>query len=110
MAPAFSFALLQALLDCLPSVATAQSAGALHWYFTLLNRVKCMDVGATGQRCADILLQVARQYSQRTNSQHALLKARCVSEACVFVLEWLFEWHSCEIVCEVFQLVNYERT
>ena len=76
VAPAFSFALLHALLECLPLVGSAHSAGALHWYFTLLNRVKCMDITATGQRCAEMLVQVGKHYSQRANPLHALLKTR----------------------------------
>ncbi|CAH1791767.1 unnamed protein product [Owenia fusiformis] len=76
MAPAFNFSLLVALLECLPMIPRAKSAGSLHWYFMLLNRVKCMDAGVTGQRCAELLAQVASSYHERLNPLHSILKAR----------------------------------
>ena len=76
IASAFTVTLLHALLDCLPGIGRVYSAGSLKWFFTLLNRVKCMDVGKTAEMCADLLAVVARHYSQRTNSWHSLLKAR----------------------------------
>ena len=76
VAPAFNFALLHGLLECVSLMPCMHSAGALHWYFTLLNRVKCMDIALTGQKCADMLSHVARHYHERTNPLHSLLKAR----------------------------------
>ncbi|XP_064622207.1 baculoviral IAP repeat-containing protein 6-like isoform X2 [Lineus longissimus] len=75
-APSFSFTLLQALIECLPLIPRAISAGALHWYFSLLNRVKCMDINLVGQRCSDMLSLVAKHYSDKINPIYNLLKAR----------------------------------
>lgn len=76
VAPAFNYALLQALLDCLPRTLTSYSAGALHWYFTLLNHVKCMDASATGEKCIEMLGEIAKSYSCRVNPYHSTLRAR----------------------------------
>ncbi|ELT93547.1 hypothetical protein CAPTEDRAFT_223860 [Capitella teleta] len=76
VAPAFIMALLHALLECLPHVESAKSAGSLHWFFILLNSVKSLDSGATGQKCADVLLQVAKHHSKRANHQHTILRSR----------------------------------
>ncbi len=76
--PGFKFALLDALVDSLSLVPGAYSAGALFWYFTLLNRVKRMDANLTAQICTDILCDVAQQYNDKTNHWHSLLKARLV--------------------------------
>ncbi len=76
VAPAFNYALLQALLETLPLVPCARSAGALHWFFSLLNRFKCMDATLTGHACADILIDVAQEYHNRLNPLHSLLKSR----------------------------------
>ena len=70
------YTLLHALLDCLPMIPCAYSSGALQWYFTLLNRVKCMDISMTASQCAEMLAQVARAYNERGQPQHSLLKAR----------------------------------
>ena len=72
----FNLSLLHCLLEALPSISMATSAGALKWYFTLLNRVKCMDVGLTGQVCADMMAQVAKEYNAKQQPWHAVLKAR----------------------------------
>ena len=81
-APNFNYSLLQSLLECLPAIPAATSAGAIHWFFALLNRVKCMDICLTGQKCVELLTQVARQYSTHTNHWHSLLKARWVLMCC----------------------------
>ena len=65
-----------ALLDSLPLIASARSAGALRWFFVLLNRVKCMDTTLTGTKCVEMLSTVASVYNERNNPLHALLKSR----------------------------------
>ncbi|XP_013417535.1 baculoviral IAP repeat-containing protein 6 [Lingula anatina] len=76
LAPAFSFALLTALLNCLPLLPLVHSAGALRWFFTVLNRVKFMDISQTGQMVAEMLSSAAKQYSLRVTPLDALLKSR----------------------------------
>lgn len=78
LALAFNYSLLQSLLDALPLTLMATSAGALHWFFTLLNHVKCLDAGAAAQRCTELLGAVAQQYNTvgGVNNFHALLRAR----------------------------------
>ncbi|XP_019627384.1 PREDICTED: LOW QUALITY PROTEIN: baculoviral IAP repeat-containing protein 6-like [Branchiostoma belcheri] len=72
----FNVALLHALLDCLPLTPHAASAGALHWYFTLFNHVKLMDVDAIGGTCVSLLSELSEQLNGRMLPQHALLRAR----------------------------------
>ncbi|XP_066281905.1 baculoviral IAP repeat-containing protein 6-like isoform X5 [Branchiostoma lanceolatum] len=72
----FNVALLHALLDCLPLTPHAASAGALHWYFTLFNHVKLMDVDAIGGTCVSLLSELSEQLNSRMLPQHALLRAR----------------------------------
>jgi len=78
VALAFNYSLLQSLLDALPLTLVATSAGALHWFFTLLNHVKCLDASVAAQRCTELLGAVAQQYQTvgGANSYHALLRAR----------------------------------
>ncbi|XP_064603703.1 baculoviral IAP repeat-containing protein 6-like isoform X3 [Liolophura sinensis] len=76
LAPTFSYVLLNSLLDSLPLLPYSYSAGGLKWYFTLLNRAKCMNVGSVAEKCVDMLTCVAKQYSERTNPAHSLLKTR----------------------------------
>ncbi|KAI8505639.1 Baculoviral IAP repeat-containing protein 6 [Branchiostoma belcheri] len=71
----FNVALLHALLDCLPLTPHAASAGALHWYFTLFNHVKLMDVDAIGGTCVSLLSELSEQLNGRMLPQHALLRA-----------------------------------
>ena len=76
LAPTFSYLLLQSLLACLALIPCAVSAGALKWYFTLLNHIKCMDIGSVSKSCTDLLGTTAKQYHERSLPMHALLKAR----------------------------------
>ena len=76
VAPSFSYAVLEALVENMRCVARVRSAGALHWLFTLLNRLKCMDAALTGHACAEILAEVAHHYHNRINPLHSLLKSR----------------------------------
>lgn len=78
LALAFNYSLLQSLLDALPLTLMASSAGALHWFFTLLNHVKCLDASTAAQRCTELLGAVAQQYHAvgGANNYHALLRAR----------------------------------
>lgn len=75
-APSFSFSLLQALLECLPLLPSGYSAGALRWFFTLLNIVKCMNATLVAEKCVNMLTTVAKHYHDRDTPLHSLLKAR----------------------------------
>lgn len=46
----FGWAVLEALLECLDSILQCQSAGALHWFFTLLNHVKWCNPWGTARK------------------------------------------------------------
>ncbi|XP_076097651.1 dual E2 ubiquitin-conjugating enzyme/E3 ubiquitin-protein ligase BIRC6-like isoform X3 [Mytilus galloprovincialis] len=76
LAPAFSFSLLQALMENLQMIPSAQSSGAIRWFFTLLNRVKCMDVVSVAESCTDLLMQISKHSFERTSSLYSLLKSR----------------------------------
>ncbi|XP_041353670.1 baculoviral IAP repeat-containing protein 6-like isoform X2 [Gigantopelta aegis] len=76
LAPTFSYLLLQSILACLPLIPCAMSAGAMKWYFTLLNHIKCMDIGSVSKSCTELLGTIAKQYHERSLPMHALLKAR----------------------------------
>ncbi|XP_035825485.1 baculoviral IAP repeat-containing protein 6 [Aplysia californica] len=76
LAPAFNHSLLQALLDSFPLLPACASSGALRWFFSLLNRVKCMDADLVARRCDQLVQAVAQQYHQRGLPQQALLKTR----------------------------------
>ena len=70
--------LLESLVENLRLIPRVRSAGALHWLFTLLNRIKCMDAALTGHACVEILGEVAKHYHGRINPLHSLLKSRWV--------------------------------
>ncbi|KAK3576772.1 hypothetical protein CHS0354_014586 [Potamilus streckersoni] len=76
LAPSFSLSLLEAIMESLPFLPCAYSSGAVKWYFTLLNRVKCMDIVTVSESCADLLKNTAKQYHSRTLPSHALLRSR----------------------------------
>ncbi|GFO34551.1 baculoviral iap repeat-containing protein 6, partial [Plakobranchus ocellatus] len=76
VAPAFSYAVMQALLACYPLLPHCSSSGALRWFFILLNRAKCMDVEMVAQKSCELLLQVSKHYYKRTHHLQALLKTR----------------------------------
>ncbi|CAL1542612.1 unnamed protein product [Lymnaea stagnalis] len=76
LAHSFSVGLMHALLDCFPLLPVCKSSGALGWLFTILNRVKCMDMELVAQRSCQLLLTLSHHYSQRTQLHHALLKTR----------------------------------
>ena len=76
IAPTFNYTTLQALLECVPLIPCAYSSGALHWFFCMLDRVKCMDVQLTAQACSALLHQVAAHYREKANHFHSLLKTR----------------------------------
>ena len=76
VAPSFSYMLLESLVENLRLIPRVRSAGALHWLFTLLNRIKCMDTAFTGHACVEILGEVAKHYHGRINPLHSLLKSR----------------------------------
>ncbi|XP_029637353.1 baculoviral IAP repeat-containing protein 6 isoform X1 [Octopus sinensis] len=74
--PSFSYSLLQALLECLPLLPSGYSAGALRWFFTLLNIVKQMNDSLVAEKCVSMLTKVAKCYYNRDIPLHSLLKAR----------------------------------
>ncbi|KAL8592605.1 hypothetical protein ACOMHN_026535 [Nucella lapillus] len=76
LAPSFSFQLLQAQVDCLPMLLSCSSAGSMKWFFTLLNRIKCMDASLVARSATDLLTAVATQYQRNMSPLHALLKTR----------------------------------
>ncbi|KAG0726873.1 Baculoviral IAP repeat-containing protein 6 [Chionoecetes opilio] len=62
----FGWAVLEALLECLDIILQCQSAGALHWFFTLLNHVKWCNPWGTARKalkevgfCAHSKLSIA---------------------------------------------------
>uniref|UniRef100_A0A8C4Q1J4 Dual E2 ubiquitin-conjugating enzyme/E3 ubiquitin-protein ligase BIRC6 n=1 Tax=Eptatretus burgeri TaxID=7764 RepID=A0A8C4Q1J4_EPTBU len=73
---AFDKALLRALLANLSYIPSAATAGALHWYFVLLNYVKEEDLEESSTACASLLSMVSRQLTDRLTPQEALLRAR----------------------------------
>uniref|UniRef100_T1IPT5 Dual E2 ubiquitin-conjugating enzyme/E3 ubiquitin-protein ligase BIRC6 n=1 Tax=Strigamia maritima TaxID=126957 RepID=T1IPT5_STRMM len=76
IAPIFNYALLQELLEHLVMVPHCKSAGALRWFFLLLNRVKHLDVVSVGQKSVELLGSVAKHYNERNNALHSLLRTR----------------------------------
>lgn len=46
----FGWAVLEALLEWLDHILQCQSAGALHWFFTLLNHVKWCNPWGTARK------------------------------------------------------------
>lgn len=86
MFPSFADDLLKALLDCMPDMYTAPSAGALHWFFLVLNRVKGMDAEETARVCTSLLFDIAKQLNDKTLPEHTLLAARCVISVCISLL------------------------
>lgn len=74
----FNLMLMQTLIDSLPLTLAAPSAGAVHWFFTLLNHIKCLDSAAVALCCTQLLDVVARQYHSvgAANVHHAVLRAR----------------------------------
>jgi len=74
----FNLVLMQTLVDLLPLTLAAPSAGAVHWFFTLLNHIKCLDSSAVALRCTQLLDVVAQQYHSvgASNINHAVLRAR----------------------------------
>ncbi|OWF45700.1 baculoviral IAP repeat-containing protein 6-like isoform X2 [Mizuhopecten yessoensis] len=74
--PTFSWSLLQALLECLKLLPSAHSAGAVKWFFSMLNRVKCVDATSVAQSCAELMMFTAKHYYDRLLPLHSLLKSR----------------------------------
>ena len=57
-------------------MASCRTAGAMHWFFLLLNRIKFLDSNAVGHECLALLVSVVRELDWRTDPLHALLRAR----------------------------------
>ncbi|XP_071961824.1 dual E2 ubiquitin-conjugating enzyme/E3 ubiquitin-protein ligase BIRC6-like isoform X2 [Antedon mediterranea] len=68
--------MLQGLLQWVPRILNAASAGSLHWFFLLLNLVKSGDLESTSETCASFLNVVSKQLQEKTLPQHALLRAK----------------------------------
>ncbi|CAH0383910.1 unnamed protein product [Bemisia tabaci] len=73
----FDKSLLEALVEWLPSTPQCWSAGALHWFFSLLSQVIVLDNNAIGVRkCLMLLKQIGAQLQSRQNMHHSLIKTR----------------------------------
>lgn len=70
-------AVLEALMEWLPTIGATKSAGALRWFLLLLMRVSPLDSdGVIGRECVFLLTLVAGELSNRTNPYHLLLRSR----------------------------------
>ncbi|XP_069118544.1 baculoviral IAP repeat-containing protein 6-like isoform X2 [Argopecten irradians] len=76
MTPTFSLNLLQALLENLKLLPSAHSAGAVKWFYSMLNRVKCVDTATVAQHCAELMIFTAKHYYDRLLPLHSILKSR----------------------------------
>lgn len=63
-------------MENLQLIPSAQSSGAIRWFFTLLNRVKCMDVVSVAESCTDLLMEMSKHCYERMSPLHSLLKSR----------------------------------
>lgn len=81
----FDASLLKALVTCLPMVPRAESAGALRWFFMLLNRKASLNPSSTAHKCMTLLQQVAAELGSRSNPCHMLLRTR-YSIAFLFII------------------------
>lgn len=58
---AFDVTLLKVLVDLLPHICMAWSAGSVRWFFQMLTKVMSLDTSATAaQRCLDILNAIGK--------------------------------------------------
>lgn len=70
-------AVLESLMDWLPTIGATKSAGALRWFLLLLMRVSPLDSdGVIGRECVFLLTLVAGELSNRSNPYHLLLRSR----------------------------------
>lgn len=70
-------AVLEGLMEWLPTIGATKSAGALRWFLLLLMRVSPLDSdGVIGRECVFLLTLVAGELSNRTNPYHLLLRSR----------------------------------
>ncbi|XP_069180397.1 baculoviral IAP repeat-containing protein 6 isoform X6 [Procambarus clarkii] len=72
----FGWAVLEALLEWLDHVLTCQSAGALHWFFTLLNHVKWCNPWGTSRKVTQLLTMISEALSKKVDPLHAVLQTR----------------------------------
>ncbi|XP_064112985.1 baculoviral IAP repeat-containing protein 6-like isoform X2 [Macrobrachium nipponense] len=72
----FGWAVLEALLEWLDSVLECQSAGALHWFFTLLNHVKWCNPWGTARKVTQLLSLTSESLSRKVDPLHAVLQTR----------------------------------
>lgn len=67
----------KAVLDVLPLVVSCRTAGAMRWFFLLLDRIKFLDgSSAVGNRCLAMLVAVVRELDTRVDPYHAILRTR----------------------------------
>lgn len=70
-------AVLEALVEWLPSIGAVKSAGALRWFLLLLMHVSPLDSdGVIGKESVFLLTLVAGELSSRSNPYHLLLRSR----------------------------------
>ena len=76
LASSFSRRLLHAMVDDLRVLVQCNSAGAMRWYFSVLNHIKCMDANLVCERAVATLIDVSDRYYSGISPYHALLKTR----------------------------------
>ncbi|KAK7067356.1 hypothetical protein SK128_014936 [Halocaridina rubra] len=72
----FGWAVLEALLEWLDLILECQSAGALHWFFTLLNHVKWCNPWGTARKVTQLLSMTSEALSRKVDPLHAVLQTR----------------------------------
>lgn len=72
----FGWAVLEALLEWLDHILQCQSAGALHWFFTLLNHVKWCNPWGTARKVTQLLSTVSEAVSGKVDPLHAVLQTK----------------------------------
>lgn len=68
--------LLTSLIECLPAVVAARSAGAVQWYFTLLGHLSQFDGALVAAECIKLLLPLAKAFGAQCTGAHATLCTR----------------------------------
>ena len=71
--------LLSALLQCLPNIISAKSAGAVRWYFTLLSQLSQHDPQNVAESCAKLLEPLANAFGNKCSGPSAVLCTRLFS-------------------------------
>lgn len=72
----FLQSLLQNLIILLPFTLQCNSAGALQWYFLILNRVRNVDPSLASETMLEMLNNVVKELKARNDPLHAILRSR----------------------------------